>query len=203
MKHLQGQCMCRPLMPMTMVIINFWISLVGTYPMVGLCHLVLLISTIFHAFIVPASPSNGKILMGLCYSSLLPSSFEVTSLILMCPFTIASCGQCSQCWWGHRILSVMEIFQETRPQSNTNFIKDLDCNTLPQQYYVKCLRVNLMVTSCWSLPPFKTTHLLVLFRMDSHHSDHDELEAQSLPCVQSDLPVGPHDPNVWHTIWRN
>lgn len=89
----------------------------------------------------------------------------------------------------------MKMLNETQPQSNTNFFEDLDCNTLPRQF-VKCLPRKFNGNILLELPPSETTHLLVFFKMNWHHDGHDKLEAQHYTCVQSDLPIGPHDHNV-------
>lgn len=113
---------------------NFYTSLAGTYHAVGSCHLLVLTSNIFDASKIPTSLYENK-------------AFDKALLFFISPFGTWSCKSPSQ---SHvppppllvvptidnvyrviKILSLVEMSKKTQAQSNTKFIKDLDCNILP------------------------------------------------------------------------
>ena len=112
----------------------FFTLLAGTYHVVGSCHLLVLTFNIFDASKIPTSPSKSK-------------AFDKALLFFMSPLGTWSCKSPSQ---SHvppppllvvptidsvyrviKILSLVEMLKETQAQSNTKFIKDMDCNILP------------------------------------------------------------------------
>lgn len=74
----------------------------------------------------------------------------------------------------------MGMLKETQAQSNTNFNKELNYNTLPW-YFVKFLprrfdsNIMFKLTPHWDHPPISTTN--IFFGTVWYRDSHDELEA--------------------------
>ena len=120
--------------------------------------------TIFYASMVLASRSNNKTFnkdFVILHPSIQYLELQISLSIPCAPSTIASVPNATM-WMGViRIFSLMDMFKDTQAQSNANFIKDLDFNTLPQKT-IKFLLRKFDSSIMFKLPLLETTHMLCL-----------------------------------------